>query len=202
MDYKAAAMTAEGRNLFRPAANSQDRARASRSDNSWSLSPERELILRCATTTLDDERADRIKALLETELDWDCLLKEAEQHGITPLLYSNLEATFPGAVPEPFIHTLRDCFRKNLISNLLLTSEMCNVINLLESHGISAIPFKGPTLATAAYGDLALREFRDIDLLVRKEDVLKAKAILTARGYAPDHQLSREQEVAYLRSES
>jgi hypothetical protein len=174
----------------------------SRSDHSHKFSPECELILCCAATVLNNERWNRIKALLETDLDWDCLLKEAEQHGIIPLLYSNLEAAFPGAVPEPFINTLRDYFRKNLISNLLLTSEMCGILNLLEAHGISAVPFKGPTLAVAAYGDLALREFRDIDLLVHKEDVFKAKAILATRGYAPDHQLSRAQETAYLKSES
>jgi hypothetical protein len=93
-------------------------------------------------------------------------------------------------------------FRRNLISNLLSTSEMCSILSLLEAHGITAIPFKGPTLAVAAYGDLALREFRDIDLLLHKGDVLKAKAILAARGYVSDYQLNRAQEAAYLKSES
>jgi hypothetical protein len=166
------------------------------------FSPERELILCCATTALDGERLSRIEALLEAGLDWGRLLSEAERHGIIPLLYSNLNATFPEAVPEPFMGAFRDYFRKNLISNLLLTSEMCGILDLLESHGVAAIPFKGPTLAIAAYGDLAMREFRDIDLLVREEDVFKAKAILSKRGYAPDRELDRAQETAYLKSES
>ncbi|HEX8183840.1 MAG TPA: nucleotidyltransferase family protein [Blastocatellia bacterium] len=181
--------------------------RQSRNDSIPPLSPlpfpaECELILCCAATVLDKERLNRIGSLLDAGLDWDYLVIEADRHGLMPLVYSNLGAAFPEAVPEPFINTLRDNFRKNAISNLLLTSEMCSIINLLGASGVSAVPFKGPTLAVAAYGDLALREFRDIDLLVREEDVLRARAILAARGYAPDHQLSRAQETAYLKSEN
>lgn len=202
MSYKAGTMTAEAQDILRPSANPPGHARMAWSHDSANFSPERRLILCCAATALDDERLNRIKALLETELDWGRLLKEAEGHGVIPLLYSNLGANFPGAVPEPFISALRDYFRKNLISNLLLTGEMCGILDLLESHGIPAIPFKGPTLAIAAYGDIAMREFRDIDLLVHREDVLKARALLITRGYAPDQELNRAQEIACLKSES
>ncbi|HEX8092115.1 MAG TPA: nucleotidyltransferase family protein [Blastocatellia bacterium] len=202
MSYKAGTMTAVGQDTLRPEAIHPCHAHMAGPHLSSDFSPERRLILCCAATALDHERLNSIKALLETEIDWGCLLKEAERHGVIPLLYSNLDANFPGAVPEPFMSALRDYFRKNLISNLLLTGEMCGILDLLESHGVSAIPFKGPTLAVLAYGDIAMREFRDIDLLVRREDVLKARALLITRGYAPDQELNRAQEVACLKSES
>jgi hypothetical protein len=202
MSYKACTMISQGLEIPGPSANSPGRARMAGSYLSSNFPPERRLILCCAATALDRERLDRIKALLETEMDWGRLLEEAERHGVMPLLYSNLDANFPGAVPEPFMSALRNYFRKNLISNLLLTGEMNSVLDILESHGISAIPFKGPTLAVAAYGDVAMREFRDIDLLVRREDVLKARGLLIARGYAPDQELNRAQEIACLKSES
>jgi hypothetical protein len=202
MKYKAGVMTAEDRIFFRPSATFQDRAGLSRSHDWPSLSPEREMLLCCATTVLNEERQNRIKALLEAGLDWGCLLKEAARHGVIPLLYANLNACFPEAVPEPFANILQEHFRKNMISNLLLTSEMCSILNLLEAHDIPAIPFKGPTLAVAAYNDLALREFRDIDLLVHKADVSKAKAVLRTRGYACNLYLNQAQEIAYLKSEN
>jgi hypothetical protein len=43
--------------------------------------------------------------------------------------------------------------------------------------------FKGPVLAEQVYGDLSLREFMDLDLFVREQDVRKAEQILTAGGY-------------------
>ena len=76
---------------------------------------------------------------------------------------------------------------------------MLSIVKLFESHGINAVPFKGPTLALVAYKDIALRQFHDIDLLLRREDVLKAKALLISRGYMPDRQLARAQEAAYLK---
>jgi hypothetical protein len=74
-----------------------------------------------------------------------------------------------------------------------------SIVKMFESHGINAVPFKGPTLALVAYKDIALRQFHDIDLLLRREDVLKAKALLISRGYMPDRQLTRAQEAAYLK---
>ena len=42
----------------------------------------------------------------------------------------------------------------------------------LGTHGVAAIPFKGPTLAAYAYGSTALRRFGDLDLLVRENRVV------------------------------
>jgi hypothetical protein len=68
------------------------------------------------------------------------------------------------------------------------------VLDDLESHGIAAIPYKGPALALQVYGDLKLRSFVDLDVLVRRSDVERAGALLAARGYRPQLQLSRTQE--------
>jgi hypothetical protein len=35
----------------------------------------------------------------------------------------------------------------------------------------AAIFYKGPALAAMAYGNVALREFSDLDILMKKEDV-------------------------------
>ena len=40
------------------------------------------------------------------------------------------------------------------------------------------VPVKGPVLASTAYGDIAMREFVDLDILVRPSDVASAMTIL------------------------
>jgi hypothetical protein len=54
-------------------------------------------------------------------------------------------------------------------------------------------------LAASAYGNLALREFVDLDILVHKRDVPRAKELLSAAGYRPQYRLTRAQEAAFLR---
>src|SRR5262249_42201871 len=60
---------------------------------------------------------------------------------------------------------------------------------------------KGPTLAMALYGDQALRRFTDLDVLVRRADVLACKRCLLLSGYRPRFALTRAQEAAHLRSD-
>jgi len=36
---------------------------------------------------------------------------------------------------------------------------LLKLLDLFENHGIPAVPFKGPVLASSIYGDLSLRQF-------------------------------------------
>ena len=54
---------------------------------------------------------------------------------------------------------------------------------LMEANGIQLVPIKGPALALLAYGDVARRQFEDLDLLVRREDLLRAVEVLEREGY-------------------
>ena len=68
-------------------------------------------------------------------------------------------------------------------ANSALFEELARLVDALAKHGIDAIPFKGPLLAIQAFGDLGLREFRDLDFLVRDEDLAKTIATLHSLGY-------------------
>ena len=96
---------------------------------------------------------------------------------------------------------VRDDFQHNTARNLLLITELCRVLEEFEEHGIAAIPYKGPALALQVYGDLKLRSFVDLDLLVRPGDATRAGALLIARGYRPHLDLSPAQESLLSRSE-
>jgi hypothetical protein len=68
--------------------------------------------------------------------------------------------------------------------------ELCDLLRLFREQGIRALPFKGPALALRLYGDVALREFGDLDILVPAGQVQRARDLVEARGYDPDHPLA------------
>ena len=145
--------------------------------------PEVELLLCCARTCINSETAERIKALLQEDIDWDYLLRTALWHGVMPLLYLNLNATYPEAVPKAILDQLQNYFYANAQRNLFLTGELLKLLNLFAAHEIPAIPYKGPVLAALAYRNLAFRVFGDLDILIQRQDALKVKALLVSQGY-------------------
>lgn len=157
-----------------------------------------ELLLCCARTSQDPVDSARIQTLLRKGIDWEYVLPLAERHGIAPLLYWNLNATCPDAVPANVMARLRDHFHANGRRNLVLTGELLKILDALEERNVAAIPYKGPVLAAVAYGNLALREFGDLDILVRKDDAIKAREVLTSLGYSPQYRMTQAQEAAFL----
>jgi putative nucleotidyltransferase-like protein len=166
-----------------------------------SLRREHRLLLSCAGTSLRQQDREAIIALAASELDWPFLIGESRRHGLMPLLYSHLVSTCRERVPHQWMAVLEDLFRRNAVSNMLMSGEMFGVLNLLERNDVPAFTLKGPTLAAAAYCDLALRQFADVDIMVHPSDVIRASRLLTNSGYSLEPSLSSAQERACLRTD-
>ena len=164
-------------------------------------SPETELLLCCATTVLDSARAGRVRQLAQTAPDWERLSQLALRHRTMPLLYRHLKETCFDLVPTTVIERLHDHFYRNTVRNHALNEELCRILQLLAGHNIPAIPYKGPALAIAAYGDLSARQFNDLDLMIHPHDMPRVAALLTDHGYEQQWQFTPVQEAAYLRSD-
>ena len=160
--------------------------------------PEIALLLCCARTRVDSERVEHIRTLLRAALDWQYLIRETRAQGVMPLLYRSLHANCPEAIPKTILHQLQRHFHANAFHNLFLARELLKICKLFEAHGIPVIPFKGPTLAALAYDDLSLRQFDDLDILIDKKDLARAKELFIAQRY--QFKLSKAQEAAYLRA--
>jgi hypothetical protein len=72
---------------------------------------------------------------------------------------------------------------------------------LFAAAGIDAIPYKGPILSLFAYDDLALRRFVDLDVIVKKQDVTRARDLLLADNYVLFKPLTNEQQELLLRTQ-
>ena len=88
-------------------------------------------------------------------------------------------------VPAELMAQLDGADRENRLRNLELVGELVSVIDHLAAAGIDALPYKGPMVALGAYGDLGLREFVDLDFLVRPQDAIAALNSVGGLGYAP-----------------
>jgi hypothetical protein len=163
--------------------------------------PENDLLLCCATTYTSLEKASRIRSLTQGDINWAYLIRTARRHGVMPLVYWSLKETHFETVPEGIVKELCSEYRANMIRNLFLTAKLFHLVDLFQTNGVSAIPYKGPTLSVLAYGDISLRHFGDLDFIVHKHDVLRAKELLQSEGYRPEYVLPPDQELAYHQHE-
>jgi hypothetical protein len=145
---------------------------------------------RCARVPIEPLHHDRLRALVAQPLDWTRVEEQAVHHGIVPLVWRHLAALGTRASdPAPFA-SLEAAAQEIAVRNLRFAGELLAVVEALARAGVRAAPMKGASAAVAYYGNLALRTFCDLDLLVAPADVATAWDVLAARGYRPQVPLS------------
>jgi len=107
----------------------------------------------------------------------------AEYHSVRPLVYQHFYHNAFEGVPQRIHEALSTFIRHNLVSTTLLASNLPKVTEILQSHGIPSLPYKGPVLASLMYGDSALREFSDLDILIHHLDAAPACKVLLDAGF-------------------
>jgi hypothetical protein len=162
--------------------------------------PECALVVCCGCPQANDQIVDATRRILRAQIDWDLFRREAFRHRVVPLAYRHL-SRLADCVPNQVLDALRSDFRFIAARNLVLSAEMIRIVEALAATGIRAVPIKGPLLSMAAFGDLSMRQFADIDVVVHSRDVLEAKAMLIKEGYVMDPVFSPAEETEYIRSE-
>ncbi|HYN80743.1 MAG TPA: nucleotidyltransferase family protein [Gemmatimonadaceae bacterium] len=145
--------------------------------------PEYQLLLDCARVSLTGERRSRMNRTIECGIDWQLFLRTAHYHGMLPVVYLRLSETGVSVVPPTVMSWLRRSFQETTWRNTLLAGELTRVLDLLASHSIDAVPFKGPVLAALAYENVAMRQFGDLDLLVQPHERARTRELLLGDGY-------------------
>ena len=161
--------------------------------------PENELLLLCARRGAGAEAAGRAAELARSVGDWDYLYRLAHRHAVLPLLQRGLEESAQASAPQWLRERLRGKFRENSTRNVLLAGELVRLARLFEEAGVGLLAYKGPALAVQAYGDLSLRRFIDLDVIVRRRDVARAGGLLLAHGFAKPAGLTAAHEKFLLR---
>jgi SAM-dependent methyltransferase len=156
-----------------------------KANSNWreGLRPERELILCCARTHLDEAAAGRIRAILRGPLSWSDVMATAFDHHVEPFLYENLRLAGDGLVPAEWLDNMRESTRKTGGMAVLYSSELLRIYEIFEAAGVPLIPYKGPVLSWLAYRNLTLRRFLDLDFFVPQEQMPRAAALLKSAGF-------------------
>jgi hypothetical protein len=164
--------------------------------------PEMEILLAAARVDGGPSSDAAVCRLAEGGVDWERVLAMGSLHGLLPLLHRRIDDLCPEAPPPEVVSRLRDHYLANHRRNLFLWGELCRVLELLRSEDIPAATYKGIALAASAYGDLSLRQFTDLDLLVQPQDAGRAVEILASRGYGSRFPLTAAARRRYLREET
>lgn len=158
-------------------------------------------LLLCCAGTLNPGAVGRIRSLACQDVDWSYIEETAIKHKVLPLLHRGLKEAGPKTAPDDVMKRLRTLILKLAEQNLIFSASLLKILDFLKSQGIPAVPFKGPVLAELIHGDLALRQFSDLDILVHGRDAFRALSTLERRGFRPEIRLNGKQFSAYRKTE-
>lgn len=146
------------------------------------VKPEIEILLCYARRALQPIHIQRLKQILEGQIDWPLLFELAEENSLTPLLCEHLLHSSLN-LPSDVETKCREDNRKVGLRSLILTAELLRIMDCLQRRNIPALPYKGPVLGQLAYGNPLLRQFDDLDLVVPQRFIPQVYDAMDELGY-------------------
>jgi len=163
------------------------------------LEHEWKILLAATSVNPAEQGKARLRTLLQQPVRWKSLFSLADHHGVQPLLHKALDP-LSNELPAETLDFLRQSAQTNLHKALLLSRELIRIVDHLSGFGIEVMPYKGLALAELVYGDIALRQAGDIDLLIRPQDFHQVRDAVGKLGYVPHEVFAGAEERAQLKS--
>jgi len=130
--------------------------------------------------------------------DWRAFAAACDEHKVASLVYCRLRELAGVQVPPGLLEHLGTRFYEISARNYHLARKLVELTALLEAARVPVLAYKGSAVAMVAYGDLALREHQDLDLLVREEHLIQAVGVMSRAGFEAQPQGNRPYFVPYL----
>jgi hypothetical protein len=140
------------------------------------------LLARCARAEGHPLLYEQLKAQLHRFKAWKELPPQAEIHGMAPLLWHHIHHSGL-SIPLETEQTLRGLYIRQRVFIQAHTQILLDVISLFDQAGIQPVLLKGLGLAYQYYPDPALRPVSDIDLFLKRNEVLHAWDLLKNTGF-------------------
>lgn len=113
--------------------------------------------------------------------------REAVRHNELLLLYSQMrrcrERIEPRSTIDDFLDELKTAYHWNVLMTVRRESIEHDTIGLLSAKGIPSVLLRGSAIARDLYSDPYCRTSSDVDILVRRQDVMRADMVLSGKGY-------------------
>jgi Uncharacterised nucleotidyltransferase len=146
-----------------------------------SITAEFDLMLACSSVSWSPELEARVRRLLSVPINWPVFWDVSDEHGLLPLIQQRLQG-FRSLIPTSTWNQLDYRMAAHIRRALRLTQLLHTVNDALAQAGISALAYKGPVLAERLYGDVAMRQFFDLDLFLPPVQVALAADVLKRIG--------------------
>jgi hypothetical protein len=146
-------------------------------------SPELRALLACAQAVIDRGRVSAFREALASCPSPDRLCDMAVEQGMLGQLDRLLSTEVGKDVDPSLVRKIRGLQRKTAKRTLRQTAYLLRLLERLDAGGVQAMLIKGPLWAERLYGDLSLRSWCDLDLLVRHEQVPAAREVLLGSGF-------------------
>jgi putative nucleotidyltransferase-like protein len=141
-----------------------------------------QVLLECGAPSTN---VDRLADLLQNSFNWPNLLRRAEDHGVVPLVAERLANLDPTLIPLEVRARFRESRRSYTACSLQMTAELFHVLERLAETGIETLATKGPVLSVRCYGDPGMRQYSDLDLVIREKDIRRATQAMLDLTYEP-----------------
>lgn len=152
------------------------------------MSPEDKLILSCVKIQPDKVGLEYLNSLIPLIRDWDYLATTITERGIAPLFFKKLPL-LPNSVliPTDIKTKLQQVYYRTMSRSMVLYEHFRKIAEACTINHIPVIALKGIYLSEWLYQDIGLRQFSDIDILVKREDGEKCLVVLAGLGYRPEN---------------
>ncbi len=146
---------------------------------------EKKLVRLLSTVIPDETIFQKIESLITSETSCDFLVEFAINQQVASLIYSNLKCFGKqDLIPSDHFALLKEKYIAAYGWNVVIFDELKFVLELFRKEGIETVVLKGPMLLDTVYKDWGVRKTSDLDLLVKKDDMNRARRILHEHNYS------------------
>ena len=123
---------------------------------------------------------EKIKA--EEKVNWKWIHNYAINQNLVSIF---LQILNPETVSAEIMEDWRQLKMRILFTQIKALRATCKLFSILEDAKINALSMRGIILANTIYKNIDMRPMRDVDILIRPDDVERALEVLRANGLEP-----------------
>jgi len=144
----------------------------------------KDLLFLLCNYPFDEKKREPLTKLITEITDWPKMVELINAHGIIALAAYNIkECGLEKEIPEVAFTALENGYMQSVARNSWLTERWKEVNTILCDAGIKHILLKGMALEHTLYGSKGLRQMNDNDILIKREDAIKAWQLLQQNGF-------------------
>lgn len=175
---------------------------------SQSYSPEIACVILCCRVFIKTATASALEQfVVATDLNWEEVYRLAALHRVRPVVYRVLNRN---SVPETTYNRFYQYCHKLSIFAFERQIESARIQQVLGKQGIAVRMYKGLDFAKVAYGgDISMREFTDMDMMIDAAQLSRLATLMAAEGYEcsqveylrrfPDEFVSNRKDICFYK---